>query len=102
MNRWFSKDLGDAMLAFEELDQIEAQYRAIYGQQASPNDVAVFTRHNSEGSLHCRVEVFFSPAASELAKQMNAQPCNKPSSNDLGLLAGTEASWTALFPEQRR
>ena len=102
MNRWFSKNLGDAMLAFEQLDQIEAQYRAIYGQQASPNDVAVFTRHNSEGSLHCRVEVFFSPAAFELAKQMDAEPCGKPSSNELGLLAGTEASWTALFPEQQR
>jgi len=102
MDTWFKKDLGDAMMAFEQLGQIEAQFHSIYGQQACANDVAGFSRHNSEGSLHCRVEVFFSPAASGLAIQMEAEPCGKPSFNDLGLLAGTEASWTKLFPEWQR
>lgn len=102
MSTWFSKNLGDAMMAFEELDQIESRFRSIYSEETCPVDVAVFARHNSEGSLHCHVEVFFSPAASELAKQMNAEACGKPSYNDLGLLAGAEACWAVLFPGRQR
>ena len=102
MNSWYSKNLGDAMMAFEQLDQIESRFRSLYGQHVSPSDVAVFTRHNSEGSLHCRVEVFFSPAAGELARQMDAQTCSKPVFDDLGLLAGAEESWSVLFPERQR
>ena len=102
MDRWFRKDLGDAMMAFEELDQIEARFHSIYGKQKCPNDVAVFSRHSSEGSLHCRVEVYFSPAACELAKQMAAEQCGKPVFDDLGLLVGAEESWSELFPERQR
>ena len=99
---WFRKNLGDAMMAFEQIEQIESQFRSIYGRRACADDVAVFTRHNSEGSLHCRVEVFVSPAAGELAKQIDAEPCRKPPTNDLGLLAGNPACWSVLFPEWQR
>lgn len=99
MSAWFYKNLGDAMLAFEALGHIEALFRSTYRTAELPKDVAVFVRHNSEGRLHCQVEVYFSPAAAFLANEMNADPCGKPSRGGLGLLVGSEDSWTALFPE---
>jgi hypothetical protein len=101
MSSWFRKDLGDAMMAFEPLGQIEALFQSAYGVGTPPRDVAVFVRHNSEGHLHCRVEVFFSPASAVLAKEMDADPCDQPSIDGLGLLVGSENSWSVLFPEHR-
>ena len=99
MSAWFYKHLGDAMMAFEPLGQIEALYQSAYRGAARPKDVAVFVRHDSEGHLHCRVEVYFSPASALLAKEVGADPCEKPSINGLGLLIGSEDSWSVLFPE---
>jgi len=98
---WFRKNLGDAMMAFEPLDQINALFRSTYGDESCPKDVGVFIRHNSEGSLHCRVEVYFSPASASLARAMNAQPCATPSITGLDLLVGSKDSWSILFPERR-
>jgi len=99
MSAWFHKNLGDAMLAFESLGHIEALFQSAYRTAAHPTDVAVFVRHNSEGRLHCQVEVYFSPAAALLANEMDADPCEKPSRDGLGLLIGSEDSWSTLFPE---
>lgn len=99
MNAWFGKNLGDAMLAGDALSRVEALFLAEYGQ-ASPPDAAVFIRHESEGRLHCEVQAYFSPAASAVAKALDADPCARPSPGDLTLLAGPEAAWPALFPER--
>jgi hypothetical protein len=61
--------------------------------------MAVFTRHESEGRLHCEVMAYFSPSASEAAEAFDGQPCAKPARAGLGLLAGDEESWSLLFPE---
>jgi len=61
--------------------------------------MAVFTRSESEGRLHCEVIAYFSPAAVNLAKAFEAQPCAKPLRAGLGLLAGDERSWSVLFDE---
>jgi hypothetical protein len=99
MSSWFCKHLGDAMMAFEPLGHIEALFQSAYRVAARPKNVAVFVRHNSEGHLHCQVDVFFSPASAILAEEMDADPCEKPSINGLGLLIGSEDSWSVLFPE---
>jgi len=96
---WFYKNLGDAMMAFEPLANIENRFRSTYLIAPYPKDVAVFVRHNSEGRLHCEVEVYLSPASVVLAKELDAEPCARPSPNGLGLLIGSEDSWSALFPE---
>lgn len=89
------------MMAFEPLGHIEDLFRSAYRAAPHSKEVAVFIRHNSEGRLHCEVEVFFSPAAAFLAKALDAEPCARPAKNGLGLLIGAEDSWSALFPQDR-
>ena len=99
MSSWFYKNLGDALMAFEPLGDIEGQFHSTYRVDPCPKEVAVFIRHNSEGHLHCEVEVYFSPASVVLAMELDADPCTRPSTSGLSLLIGSEGSWSALFPE---
>lgn len=100
MNTWFMSNLGDAMLADESLDRIKALFLSECDKANSRQKMAVFYRHESEGRLHCEVKVYFSPATVNVAEAVDAIPCNKPSSDGLGLLAGSEESWSVLFPEK--
>ena len=88
------------MFAGEALEQIKALFLAEYKNDNSSKDQALFLRHESEGRLHCEVKVYFSPATSIIAKEVNATPCNKPHSDGLDLLAGSEESWSVLFSEK--
>jgi hypothetical protein len=101
MDTWYSKNLGDGMLAGEVLDRVKAMFETEHARAGCPAEMAVFVRHESEGRLHCEVRVFFSPATYALAKALAADPCRRPSPEGLGLLAGAEASWAGLFPERR-
>ena len=78
-------------------DEIEEVFRRSVMESGMPHDIAVFTRSDSEGRLHCEVTAYFSPAAAEVARQFDAQPCGKPSRLGLTLLAGDESVWDALF-----
>lgn len=98
---WYSKSLGDAMLAGEEIDRIEALVRIEQARAVRAGDMAVFIRHESEGRLHCEVKAYFPPAAAGLARAIDAEPCARPSAQGLSLLAGDEAAWTTWFPDQR-
>ncbi len=100
MNNWFAKNLGDAMLAGESLAQIEEKFQAMYVLTGNSADKAVFIRHQSEGQLHCEVWVFFSPATVELAKEVAADLCQRPSADTLGLLLGSEDCWKVCFPDR--
>lgn len=101
MSTWFTKNLGDAMLAYAELKQIEQLFTAtISGKMHPPDEAAVFFRHESEGRLHCEVQVYFSPTAADVAAAVCARPCSKPSSDGLDLLIGSPSSWSLLFPER--
>ncbi|MDQ2693115.1 MAG: hypothetical protein M3Y68_13840 [Chloroflexota bacterium] len=66
----------------------------------TPPEIAVFTRLESEGRLHCELVVYFSPAAAELARKFGASPCERPAPAGLALLAGDVRAWSALFPER--
>jgi hypothetical protein len=101
MNAWFTKNLGDAMLAGEALAQLEALFLSTYGKPGSSADVAIFMRHESEGRLHCEVKAYFPPGAAALAKAVDADLCARPSQEGLSLLVGTEDAWHALFPNGR-
>ncbi len=98
MSAWFTSNLGDAMWAEESLDQIKALFLPAYEKANRPQEMAVFVRHESEGRLHCEVNVYFSPATVAVAKAVGATPCSKPSPSGLGLLAGAEDSWAIFFP----
>lgn len=101
MDTWYIKELGDGMMASMPSDEIEAAFQRSFEAAGRPSDMAVFTRYESEGRLHCEVIAYFSPAAQELAKAFEAHPCEKPVRSGLGLLAGDEVAWSVLFPESQ-
>lgn len=98
MSLWFTKNLGDAMLAGDLLDQICDVFREAYEESGSSEEMAVFIRHESEGRLHCEVHVYFPPASINVASAIDADPCARPAPDGLSLLVGPEGSWTMLFP----
>ena len=102
MMTWFSKNLGDGVLAQQPLDELEESFLSAYAMADCPEDMAVFLRHESEGRLHCEVMVYLSPASEAVAREVDAEPCVKPSPAGLGLLAGSEECWLMLFPERGR
>jgi len=97
MNDWYVKNLGDAILAEQSLEQIKKLFYPKYRDSNEPEAMAVFVRHESEGRLHCEAWVYFSPAAAAVAKTVDAVPCQKPSREGLGLLAGPDSAWPLLF-----
>jgi hypothetical protein len=102
MKVWFSKDLGDAMLAGESLRHLEERFLSVYADAGRPKEMAALIRHESEGRLHCVVKVYLSPASFVVAREVDAEPCARPALDGLGLLAGSEESWRTLFPERGR
>lgn len=88
------------MTAGQTSSEIEVAFLHFFGAAGSPPEMAVFTRSESEGRLHCEVIAFFSPAAQGLAQALDAEPCEKPARTGLGLLTGDERAWLLLFPEE--
>jgi len=85
---WYSKNLGDAMLAGESLARIETLFKAAYSKAGKPGDMALYIRHESEGRLHCDVIIYLSLPSVDVAQEIDAESCQKPSSYGLGLLLG--------------
>jgi len=99
MKTWYSKNVGDGMMACVPLGRIEDTLTLICEKAGYPDNMAAYTRNDSDGSLHCEVYVYFSPSLVSMAKELGATPCSRPTSGGLSLLAGSEASWSVLFPE---
>jgi hypothetical protein len=99
MSSWYSVNLGDGMLAPMPTSQLEEAFLQFFVAAGRPPEMAVFTRPESEGRLHCEVIAYFSPAAREVAIAFEAKPCGKPARAGLGLLAGDERAWLVLFPQ---
>jgi hypothetical protein len=102
MRPWYSLHVGDGIMGGMPLAEIEDAFARSFAAAGKPADMAVFTRPESEGRLHCEVVAYFSPAAYEVATVFDAEPCEKPAHPGLGLLAGDERAWLALFPERGR
>lgn len=99
MEIWYSTSLGDGMTSGIVAAEIEEAFARTFATAGSPMAMAVFTRSESEGRLHCEVIAYFSPAAREVAIAFDAEPCVRPVQTGLSLLAGDEHSWSVLFPE---
>lgn len=98
MSKWFCKNLGDALLAFQGLGRVEDAFQSAYANTDCPDDAAVFFRHES-GRLHCEANVYFSPASFHIAQALGTEPCKQPAKDGLSLLVGPPAAWSVLFPE---
>lgn len=92
MNTWFRLELGDASMAWEELERNTQRFQAACRDAGEPRDMTLFMRHESEGRLHCQVVLYFSPGAAPLAKSLRASPCPPPPGDGLSLLAGSAAA----------
>lgn len=99
MDTWYTKDLGNGIMASTPAEEIRQAFQRSSQDKGAPPEMAVFTRLESEGRLHCEMMAYFSPAAREIALAFEARPCGKPARAGLGLLAGTQESWALLFPE---
>lgn len=97
MTQWYSKELGDGMMAYLPLDAIEAEFKPRFKAAGKPDTMAVFKRHELGSGLFCDVTAFFSPAAAEVAKACDAEPCHPPHGDDITLVFGNTNCWTALF-----
>lgn len=99
MSSWYSVNLGDGIMAVTPRAEIEELFVQLFSVAGKPPDMAVFTRPESEGRLHCEVIAYFSPSAVDVAMAFDARPCGKPARAGLGLLAGDKQAWLVLFPE---
>jgi hypothetical protein len=99
MDTWYSMSLGDGIMAATPTAEIEEKFRQSFTALGKPSEMAVFTRAESEGRLHCEVFAYFSPVAVDVAQSFDAEPCAKPARAGLSLLAGDERAWSVLFPE---
>lgn len=95
MDAWYSINLGDAMLV--RLERIEELFRSEYDSAGKPDDMAMFTRHESSGDLHCELVAYLSPASRRVASVIDAESCDKPSPEGLSLLVGCQGAWRKLF-----
>ncbi len=100
MSDWYTLNLGDGIMASAPSAEIEEHFRRAFAAAQKPAGMAVFTRLESEGRLHCEVMAYFSPAAADVARAFDAQPCAKPERSGLGLLAGDARAWEVLFGEK--
>ena len=99
METWYILSLGDGMTSGMPSGEIEGAFARVFTAAGQPPSMAVFTRPESEGRLHCEVFAYFSPAAREVAIAFDAEPCAAPTKSGLSLLAGNQESWSVLFPE---
>ncbi len=96
---WYTKELGDGITASIPSDEVKEAFSRVFHAEGTPIDMAVFTRLESEGRLHCEVIAYFSPSASDVAKAFDAQPCERPARMGLDLLAGDKRAWSVLFAD---
>ena len=99
MEIWYSLSLGDGITSDAASAEIEEIFASVFTAAGRPPAMAVFTRPESEGRLHCEVIAYFSPAVRDVAVAFDAEPCERPVRAGLRLLVGDEASWSVLFPE---
>ena len=99
MKSWYSVSLGDGIMAGAPTADLEELFLEQFASAGKPLDMAIFTRAESEGRLHCEVIAYFSPAAGNIARNFDAEACERPSRSGLGLLAGDQSCWPLLFPE---
>lgn len=98
MDYWYMLNLGDAIMAAGPTAELETAFKKTFAEAGSPSEMAVFTRLESEGRLHCEAVAYFSPAARAVAEAFQARPCPKPMRAGLGLLVGRAEAWSVLFP----
>ena len=71
MKPWYCLSLGDGMIAPMPSAEIEEAFLQVFTAAGNPPEMAVFTRPESEGRLHCEVIAYFSQRHSMLSHARN-------------------------------
>lgn len=101
MEQWYCKDVGDGMMAYLPLGEIEAEFEPRFRAAGRPDNMAVFKQHEMGSGLFCNVTAYLSPAAADVARACGAIPCDPPPADDITLVAGSKNCWAALFGAAR-
>jgi hypothetical protein len=99
METWYCKTLGNGVAAVAPSRRIQEMFLPLFAASGQPSSMAVFSRHDRKAN---KLTAYFSPRASRLAELFDAVPCDKPSSDGIGLLVGDARSWEIFFPERKR
>ncbi len=86
METWFRLNLGDAMLAGQELTRIQTRFSEYRESSPNKDNLQIYSRHESESSLHCELILYLTPSCNDFASQFNASTCRKPSPDGLSPL----------------
>lgn len=100
MTSWYRLDLGNGADAFAPTREIQEACIALLMAHGKPwPEWALFSRYDLQAD---NVELYFTPAASALALQHGARPCDKPTPNRyrIGLLCGEGDGLQFHFPDQ--
>ena len=97
---WRRLDLGDATLADAAFARAAAAFAAFWERAGRPAGTGLFVRHESDGGLHCRLRLYYPPAAAGAAEEAGAEPCPRPEPGDLGIASGSPRAGDLLFPEE--
>lgn len=100
MNTWYKLNLGNGADAFAPTREIQEACMAMLVAHGRPwPEWALFSRYDLQTD---NVEMYFTPAASALALQYGATPCEKPALNKyrMGLLCGEADALRLHFPDQ--
>lgn len=89
MQSWYAIDLGDALLAGPDFDDLEVQLTEIYERAGKPAGLAAYYRHETTAGLYCSVLIYLSPDFAPYAIELDATPCPEPEQAGLSLLVGT-------------
>ncbi|MFY3384124.1 hypothetical protein [Paracidovorax sp. MALMAid1276] len=86
MSTWYKLDLGPDEQAFEPTLRIQQMFMSKFLMCAPGSGRALFSCYDKAAD---RLWLYFSPAASDIAQRVYAQPCDPPTALDcIGLLAG--------------
>jgi hypothetical protein len=99
METWYRKTLGNGAAAFAPSLRIQKLFPPLFAASGQPSNMAVFSRYDRKAN---EVTAYFSPRACQLAALFSAIPCEKPSSDGIGLLVGDARSWEIFFPDRKR
>jgi hypothetical protein len=81
MPTWFSKNLGDGVVAYVPTQEIMNAFTPLFSAAGLPMNMALFSGHDERRNII----IYFSPSASKLADIYGAQPYEKPGSGAISL-----------------
>lgn len=99
MSTWYKLDLGDGVEAYEPTRKIQEAFWPFFLAAGQPENMGVFSKYDLEANM---VTAYFPPTSKDLALTLNAQECEKPSSERICFMVGSGYCFDIYFPNRTR